>query len=133
MFRFLLKLLFSGRNGFEGPTSVGSPTLLPEKRRGPRVPAALPVFVYGRFNDQPFAEPSETLNISAHGGLFLLVTNVVRSQTLILTNSRTQQDLACRVVRVARRNKALPALVAVEFLQSSRRFWNIDFEPRPRT
>ena len=132
MFRFLLNLIFPGRNGFEGSTSSGARTLvLPEKRRGPRVPASLPVFVYGSSNGRPFAETSETLNISAYGGLFLLNIDVVCSQTLILTNLRTQQDLACRVTRVAR-NTGLPALVAVEFLQSSRRFWNVDLDSLER-
>ena len=97
-----------------------------EKRRGQRVPATLPVFVYGRIEGEPFAEQTETTNISAQGGLVALSVELSRSQTLLVTNLQTNEDLACRVARMVK-TKAGKTLVGVEFLHSCPRFWTIDF------
>jgi hypothetical protein len=97
-----------------------------EKRRGQRVPATLPVFVYGRIEGEPFAEQTETTNISAQGGLVALSVELSPSQTLLVTNLQTNEDLACRVARMVK-TKAGKTLVGVEFLHSCPRFWTIDF------
>jgi hypothetical protein len=97
-----------------------------EKRRGERVPAAMSVFVYGRVSGVPFAEQTETDNISAQGGLLALSTGIQRSQTLLLTNLQTNEDLACRVARLAITDKG-KTLVGVEFLRPAPRFWSIEF------
>jgi hypothetical protein len=101
-----------------------------EKRRSERVPAALPVFVYGRAKGQPFAEHTETSNVSAHGGLMALSSAIEGAQTLLVTNLQTNEDLACRVARLAK-SESGQTLVGIEFLRPSPRFWSIDFSPGP--
>jgi len=96
-----------------------------EKRRCERVPAALPVFVYGRVGGEPFSEQTVTDNISAHGGLLRLSAELGRAQTLLLTNLHTNEDLACRVARRAKTETGRN-LIGVEFLRPAPRFWSID-------
>jgi hypothetical protein len=100
-----------------------------ERRRSYRVALAAPVFVYGWLADEPFSESTETLNVSAVGGLIQLSARVIRSQKLILTNLQTNQDVPCRVARLIREgeNKTLAGL---DFLQDSQKFWQIDFVSR---
>ena len=100
-----------------------------ERRRSYRVALATPVFVYGWLADEPFSESTETLNVSAVGGLILLSAKVIRSQELILTNLQTNEDVPCRVARSIPEgdNKTLTGL---DFLQDSQKFWQIDFVSR---
>jgi hypothetical protein len=97
-----------------------------EKRRWKRVPVALPVFVYGRTQGQPFAEQTETADISEHGGLVSLSVELARSQTLLVTNLQTNEDLACRVARIGR-TAAGKTMVGLEFLRPSPHFWSVKF------
>ncbi len=101
-----------------------------DKRRGPRVVAAMPVFIYGRVEGQPYSEHTETTNVSPQGGLVALSTELQAAQTLLVTNLHTNEDLACRVARLVRTGKG-QTLVAVEFLQPAPNFWSIDFSSRP--
>jgi hypothetical protein len=101
-----------------------------DKRRGLRVAAAMPVFIYGRVEGQPYSERTETANVSPQGGLVALSTELQAAQTLLLTNLRTNEDLACRVTRLVKTGKGR-TLVGVEFLQPAPNFWSIDFSPRP--
>lgn len=101
-----------------------------DKRRGPRVAAAMPVFIYGRLEGQPYFEHTETTNVSPQGGLVALSTKLQAAQTLLLTNLHTNEDLACRVIRLVKTGKGR-TLVGVEFLQSAPNFWSIDFSSRP--
>jgi hypothetical protein len=102
-------------------------TLLLEKRRSQRVPASLPVFIYGRAQGQPFSEQTETANISAQGGLVALSIELSRPQTLLVTNLQTNEDLACRVARLGKTAEG-KTLVGVEFLRPSPNFWSIEFK-----
>jgi PilZ domain-containing protein len=101
-----------------------------EKRRSERMPVAMPVFVYGRAQGMPFSEHTETANVSAHGGLIPLSTEIESSQTLLVTNLQTNEDLACRVARLVKL-EAGRTLVGIEFLRPSPRFWTIDFSAGP--
>jgi hypothetical protein len=104
-----------------------------ERRRSYRVALATPVFVYGWLADEPFSENTETLNVSANGGLIPLSGTVVLSQELILTNLQTNEDLSCRVARSTRTEDG-KIVVGLEFLQALPNFWQIDFVsnlPRP--
>ena len=80
------------------------------------------IFLYGRLADEPFQEPTQTIDVSSHGGLFPIAAPVVESQKLILTNLETNDELACRVARLIRIENG-KTLAAVEFLQPSLRFW----------
>lgn len=95
---------------------------LPEQRRARRVPVAMPVLIYGRSADEPFQEQTETIDVSAHGGLMPITVEVMKSQKLLLTNLMTNEELACRVARVVRTGEG-KTLAGLEFLQPSEGFW----------
>lgn len=97
-----------------------------DRRRGFRVALATPVFVYGWLLDAPFSENTSTVNVSAVGGLLQLSAKVIPSHELILTNLKTNEDLPCRVTRSISAGDG-KTLVAVDFLQTSPNFWQIDF------
>ena len=97
-----------------------------DRRRSSRVALATPVFVYGWLADEPFAENTETLNVSAVGGLIQLSAKVIPSQELIITNLQTNEDLACRVARSIGTENG-KTLAGLDFLQASPNFWQIDF------
>ena len=113
--------LWLNRAGGEGRT-----TRKTERRQGFRVAAATPVFVYGWLRDEPFAENTETVDISETGGLMPISAMVDPSQELILTNLRTEKDIACHVARVTTRADG-QRLAALAFLQASPDFWQIEF------
>ena len=97
-----------------------------DRRRSSRVALATPVFVYGWLADEPFAENTETLNVSAAGGLIQLSAKVIPSQELIITNLQTNEDLACRVARSIG-TESSETLAGLDFLLASPNFWQIDF------
>ena len=101
-----------------------------DKRRGPRVAATMPVFIYGRVEGQPYSEHTETSNVSPQGGLVALSGELQAAQTLLLTNLHTNEDLACRVARHVKSGKG-KTLVGLEFLQPAPNFWSIDFSTHP--
>jgi hypothetical protein len=109
-----------GRGGREGyKHAMGS---LHDQRRAQRLPIAMPVLVYGRLGDEPFFEPTETINVSARGGLVPISAGVMRQQELILTNMQTEEELLCRVARLIRSERG-QMLVGLEFVQSAPSFW----------
>jgi hypothetical protein len=95
---------------------------LPERRRAHRVLAAMPVLIYGQSADEPFQEQTETIDVSARGGLMPITVEVLKSQRLLLTNLLTDEDLTCRVARVVRTREG-KTLAGLEFLQPSEGFW----------
>jgi hypothetical protein len=97
-----------------------------DRRRSSRVALATPVFVYGWLADEPFAETTETLNVSAVGGLIQLSAKVIPSQELIITNLQTNEDLACRVARSIGTDDG-KTLAGLDFLLAPPNFWQIDF------
>lgn len=96
------------------------------KRRAHRVSAFLPVFVYGRAHNEPFAEHAVTLNVSATGGFLALDAEVSPAQKLLMANEQTNEELPCRIARITK-TEAGKTLVGFEFLRPSPRFWSIDF------
>ncbi len=66
-------------------------TLCLDKRRGPRIAAAMPVFICGRAHGQPFSENAETTSVSP--------------QPLLVTNLQANKDLACRVACLIKKRK----------------------------
>jgi hypothetical protein len=102
-----------------GKKMIGS---LDDQRRAQRLPIYLPVQVYGKLDGEPFSENTQTINVSAWGGLMPISASVVRAQKLILTNLQTDQDLTCRVARLIRSERG-QVLAGLEFLQSAPGFW----------
>ena len=96
------------------------------KRRAHRVSAFLPVFVYGRAHNEPFAEHAVTLNVSSTGGFLALDAEVSPAQKLLMANEQTDEELPCRIARIIK-TQAGKTLVGFEFLSPSPRFWSIDF------
>jgi hypothetical protein len=95
---------------------------LDDQRRAQRLPIYLPVQVYGKLDGVPFSENTETINVSACGGLVPISAGVVRAQKLVLTNLQTDQDLTCRVARLIRSERGR-VLAGLEFLQAAPGFW----------
>jgi hypothetical protein len=95
----------------------------PEQRRAKRKSVAIPVLLYGRLGDEPFHENAETIDVCEYGGLVTVSVDLTASQMLILTNVRTNEDLACRVARFARSESGQMA-AGLEFLRRSPRFWD---------
>ena len=108
--------------------AAAAPTQHPpaNKRRAYRVSAFMPVFVYGHTNNQPFAEHTVTLNVSATGGFLALSAEVSPSEKLLMANVQTDEELLCRIARVIK-TQGGKTLVGFEFLRSSPRFWSIEF------
>jgi hypothetical protein len=110
----------SGRFGRDGHKPItGS---WHDQRRAQRLPITMPVLIYGRLGEDPFFEPTETINVSARGGLVPLSAGVARQQELILTNMQTEEELLCRVARLIRSERG-QMLAGLEFVQSAPSFW----------
>jgi hypothetical protein len=99
-----------------------------DRRQSHRVALITPVSVYGWQADEPFFESAETLDVSRSGGLIRLSGTVTPSQEVILTNLQTDEDLLCRVARIAQTNDG-SILVGLHFPQASPTFWQIGFVP----
>jgi hypothetical protein len=95
------------------------------RRRAQRVAVSTPVFVYGWIKDEPFSENTETVNVSAVGGLMPLSVELVPSQKLILVNTQSNEELPCRVVRSVN-SAAGRSVIGFEFLQESTNFWQVE-------
>ncbi len=119
---FGLNKLLKRLLGFGGAPKSSRQRPLVEQRRSRRVPASMRILLYGRVEDEPFQEHTQTIDVSSHGGLFPISAAVERSQKLILTNLDTDDELACRITRLVRTNEG-KTLAGVEFLQPSLRFW----------
>jgi len=100
-----------------------------DKRRGPRVPVVMQVFVYGTMQGQPFSELAETANVSPQGGLLELSTEIEGRQPILVTNLQTNEELACRIARSAKTSSG-KTLIGLEFLRPSPNFWSVDFSAR---
>jgi len=96
------------------------------RRRNHRVSAFLPVFIYGHSHDEPFTELAVTLNVSANGGLLSLSRELAPSQSLLVANVQTNEELPCRITRTTK-TRAGNTLVGFEFLRPAPRFWSIEF------
>lgn len=97
--------------------------------RTSRVHLAIAVFVYGnKDGGTPFKEFTKTVSINASGCLLELSTPVVKDQSLLLVNMKSNQEVACQVVS-ARNGVSGSAQVALRFREPSPRFWGLAFPP----
>jgi hypothetical protein len=119
---FLAKLLGRDGNRSKGDGHKHDIGSLHDQRRAQRLPICMPVMVYGRLGAEPFVEPTETINVSARGGLVVISSPVACSQEVVLTNMQTEEDLLCRVVRLIRSEKG-QMLAGLEFLEAAPGFW----------
>jgi hypothetical protein len=101
---------------------------LNDKRRAQRLPITMPVAVYGYAGDEPFVENTESINVSARGGLVAISATVSCRQKIILSNLQTDEDMECRVVRLVKSGTG-KILVGVEFPEVAPRFWRTGTTP----
>lgn len=99
------------------------------RQRTTRVRINIPVFIYGNNESgPPFKEITQTVSVNANGCLIELATPVVKEQPLLLTNLKTDEEMACHVVTVGNVVDGKTE-VGVRFAQLSPRFWGIGFPP----
>ncbi len=99
------------------------------RQRTTRVHIAIPVFIYGNNESgPPFKEITQTVAVNANGCLIALATPVVKEQPLLLTNIKTDEEMACNVVTLGNIVNG-KTQVGLRFAQPSPRFWGIGFPP----
>lgn len=101
---------------------------LHDKRRAQRLPITMPVSVYGYVGDEPFAENTESINVSLRGGLVAISVEVSCWQKIILTNLQTDEELECRIVRLIRSGTG-QILAGLEFPDVEPKFWRTGSSP----
>jgi len=104
------------------PTEAG-----PDRRRSHRVNIAMPILVRGK-TTQPFQEQTNTISVSAHGCVFRLAAEVKRLQEIAIVNSKTAEELPCKVTFLGQKESGKTE-VGVEFSEPSPLFWRIAFPP----
>ena len=98
-----------------------------KERRSSRVFKRLRMQVSGKDKSgRKFREASETIVISAHGGLFYLMHEVKPEEMLVLANPLTQEEMESRVVYLGESCEK-GQRVGVEFLSPSPHFWGVEF------
>lgn len=86
-------------------------------QHGERLLFTSPVLVYGRAADEtPFHDLAPILSLDPHGGVLALAAGVKNGETILLVNSRTQEDRECRVTYVGPESNGRWR-VAFEFLK----------------
>jgi hypothetical protein len=101
----------------------------PGRRRSLRVLLSVPVLVSGKTVDNTdFHEETRTLVVNAHGALIALAAKVAAGQQVTVSSKTTRQSLECRIVYLGNSSGGKTQL-AVEFVQASPSFWQIDFPP----
>lgn len=115
----------SALNGRDKPEPIGIESREKrERRRSPRSIVYVPVFVYGyATEEQPFHQETNTLQVSANGGLLRLDANVQHGQKLLVMNRLTQEEQECSVVSLAKRPKHADLRVGVAFTKAAPGFW----------
>jgi len=105
----------------------------PDRRRSRRWSLDIRVYVYGHGpGKEPFHEEAHTLHVNANGALLLLSVPVRKGQTLLLTNTLTQQEQDCRVVFIGtKRSRTVEAGVA--FPETNPTFWHLPTAPEDKT
>jgi hypothetical protein len=119
------------RTGKLEPRSPGEGAVeVPDRRRSRRWSLDIPVYVYGHGpTKEPFHELAHTLHVNANGALLLLSVPIKKGQTLLLTNTRTQQEQDCRVVFLGtKRSRTVEA--GIEFPLTNPDFWQLPSAPK---
>lgn len=106
-----------------GPSALCTP-IRPERRRTPRRPLPIPLFVYGHTPEgQPFYEETFTTAFNVHGGSMRMETNVQLGERLLVTNVENDCAQPCIVVFVGTRLGG-GVDVAFSFTAAMPSFWS---------
>jgi hypothetical protein len=98
-------------------------------RRSRRVPAQLPVVVYGKTTEgNPFADPTRAVVLSAHGCLITLSASVRLGEKLILRNVASREEQNCRVVYLGEKQGGRTE-VGLRFRTAAPKFWGLEHPP----
>ena len=110
------------------PTLQGTAAESSERRRSHRVYISMPILVRGKHAGQPFEEETQTISVSAHGGLLRVAAKLVRGQAVSIVNAKTAEELPCTVTSLGQKENGKTE-VGVEFTEASPLFWRIAFPP----
>ena len=98
-----------------------------DSRRSARLFRRIPVKVRGmNAEGEKFGESSQTVVVSAHGGLLYLNETVEMGGQLQLENPATEEEQECRIVYLGD-NSDRGQRVGVEFLSPAPHFWGVEF------
>ena len=101
------------------------------KQRSPPLASGLHLDAYtgsGKHAGQPFEEETQTISVSAHGGLLRVAAKLVRGQAVSIVNAKTAEELPCTVTSLGQKENGKTE-VGVEFTEASPLFWRIAFPP----
>jgi PilZ domain len=110
------------------PNLQGTAAETSERRRSHRVYIAMPILVRGKHAGQPFEEETQTISVSAHGGLLRVAAKLARGQAISIVNAKTAEELPCTVTSLGQKENGKTE-VGVEFTEASPLFWRIAFPP----
>jgi hypothetical protein len=103
--------------------------LASSRRRSQRVMVAIPVEVKAKnAAGLDLSEDTQTVSVSAHGGLLRLEMAVSKGQTVVLRNRANDDALECSVVYLGSMQDGRRE-VGVTFLQPNKTLWRISFPP----
>lgn len=114
------------------PQAVVRPSYLRTKRRSQRLSLKYTLVAYsysettGRMR---FREATQTVKVSAHGGLIPLNTQLAHGETFMLKHSARSEEHPCKVVFLGSDSKTGKSLVGFEFTAGQPDFWHIYFPP----
>ncbi len=98
-------------------------------RRSQRVILKVSVMVLAEGADnKSISEETRTVTVNAHGAMILLGLKASIGRLLTLRNSRTGEEIACKVVYVSA-HESEKRQVGVDFMNPCPRFWRISFPP----
>jgi hypothetical protein len=99
------------------------------RRRSQRIALAVNVQVVGRSAlGEHFKERTQTVSVSPNGAMVLLPKRVEKGQHLVLRNVRTEAEIECIAVYVAKAPNDQYE-VGLSFLLPNRAFWGVVFPP----
>jgi hypothetical protein len=99
------------------------------QRRSQRVMLKVSVVVLSQEADNnSVSEETRTVTVNAHGAMILLSSKVSIGQLLTLRNSRTEEEVLCRVAYLSP-HQSEKREVEVDFMKPCPRFWRISFPP----
>jgi hypothetical protein len=110
------------------PTMQGAATDSSDRRRSHRVYISMPILVRGKHAGQPFEEETQTISVSAHGGLLRVAAKLTRGQAVSIVNAKTAEELPSTVTSLGQKENGKTE-VGIEFNEPSPLFWRIAFPP----
>src|SRR5258708_1565405 len=122
-----LFFFFAGRGDISAPPPISGHNNAQRRSQRVMIKVSVMVLVEGAEN-KPVSEETRTVTVNAHGAMILLGLKVSIGQLLTLRNSRTGEEVACRVVYVSP-HQSEKRQVGVDFMKPCPRFWRISFPP----